>query len=224
MNKNKWKLVGVVVLCVLGIILSIGLALWIFNQKGFGISGFGASNGGGQKKYVSWASKVVIDSNLAYLVSDVIDGDTIKVLIDGHEITVRLLGINTPEVLDPRKPVECYGPEASAETKKLLTGKSIRLALNPNYDRIDKYGRLLAYVRLTQSPDKLPGATSSSSNVLFINEFLIKEGYAREYTFNENNPYQYQNLFKLDESGAKGAKKGLWGKCEDTNLLIKSKS
>jgi micrococcal nuclease len=210
MNKNKKKLVGVVVLCVLGIMLSIGLVVWVYNQKGFGISGFGASSGGGQKKYVSWASKVVIDPAKGYRVVEVVDGDTIKVLIDGHEITVRLLGINTPEVLDPRKPVECYGPEASEETKSLLIGKSVLLVLNPNYERIDKYGRLLVYVRLMQSPDELPAATSSE---LFVNEFLIKEGYAREYTFNEKNPYQYQSLFKLDESRAKGAKKGLWGKC-----------
>ena len=194
--------------------------VWVYNQKGFGISGFDASSGG-QKKYVSWASKVVIDPNVEYLVSDVVDGDTIKMFADGHEITVRMLGINTPEVLDPRKPVECYGPEASEEIKSLLAGKSVLLALNPNYERVDKYGRLLAYVRLTQSPGKLPGATSSE---LFVNEFLIKEGYAREYTFNEKNPYQYQSLFKLNESEARKAQRGLWGKCEDTNLLIKSKS
>ena len=203
MNKYKNKLVWVVLcLCVIGIVLSLCLGLCIYKHKAFS---FGTTETG-QRKYISWASKVIIDPDKTYLVSDVVDGDTIKVQVDGHEITVRLLGINTPEVLDPRKPVECYGPEASAETKSLLTGKSVSLALNPNYDRVDKYGRLLAYVRLI-------GDNSTGSSTQFLNELLVKEGYAREYTFDVKNPYQYQSLFKVDEIEAKQAKKGLWGKC-----------
>jgi endonuclease YncB( thermonuclease family) len=49
---------------------------------------------------------------------------------------------------------------------------------------------------------------------VFVNEYLLKEGYAREYTFNEKNPYQYHKQFKLDEAQAKAAGKGLWGKCK----------
>lgn len=167
----------------------MGIGIWFVYQK---------NNVRDQKKFVSWASIVPIESTQLYPVTDVVDGDTIKTTIEGHNITIRLLGINTPEVIDPRKPVECYGPEASAETKSLLTGKSVSLVLNLNYERIDKYGRLLAYVHVGS---------------LFINEYLVKEGYAREYTFNNRNPYQYQSLFKADELEAKQAKKGLWGKC-----------
>ena len=148
----------------------------------------------------------MVDPLKLYPVTDVIDGDTIKTLIDDHIITIRLLGINTPEVVDPRKSVECYGKEASVETKSLLTGKSVSVSLNPNYERVDMYGRLLAYVRLVD-----PNDTSTTS--LFINEFLVREGYAYEYTFNEKNPYQYQKQFKADELEAKNAKRGLWGKC-----------
>ena len=59
---------------------------------------------------------------------------------------MRLLGIDTPETVDPDRPVGCYGPQASAYTKHLLTGRRVRLV----YDRElhDRYGRLLAYVYL----------------------------------------------------------------------------
>ncbi len=196
MSTNRKKLIGVVFLCVCGIGLSIGMAIWISHIKNSKVVD--------HKKFTSWAMTVPIDSSKTYPVTDVIDGDTLKTNIDGHAITIRMLGINTPEVLDPRKAVECYGPEASAESKSLLTGKNILISLNPNYDRIDKYGRLLAYIYLQDV------ATTST---LFVNEYLVKEGYAREYTFNEKKPYQYQKLFRGDELEAKKAGKGLWSKC-----------
>jgi len=198
LNKKFLKVV-VLCLCLCGIGLSIGMIFWIVYQKSNPVAG--------QKKYVSWAEKVIVDPQKLYPVTDVVDGDTIKVLISGHVITIRLLGINTPEVVDPRKPVECYGPEASAETKSLLTGKSVSISLNPNYERVDIYGRLLAYVRLVDPND-------SSTTSLFVNEFLVKQGYAYEYTFNEKNLYQYQKQFKADEVEANNAKRGLWGVCD----------
>jgi micrococcal nuclease len=153
---------------------------------------------------VSWARKANIDPARAYPVIEVIDGDTLKTYIDGHEAAIRLLGIDTPEVVDPRKPVQCYGPEASQETKSLLAGasSSVYIAFNPAYERVDMYGRFLAYVR-------------RSSDGLFINEFLVANGYAREYTFDEKKPYQYQSLFKRDEAAAKRDGKGLWGACNE---------
>ena len=139
-------------------------------------------------------------------VTSVVDGDTIKTELG----TVRFIGVDTAEVVDPRKPVECYGREASVATKLLLTGKSVYIALNPNYERTDKYGRLLAYVKLAGSD------FDTSSPNLSINEYLITEGFAREYTFNDKNPYQYQKQFRADELEAKNAKKGLWGKCNQS--------
>src|SRR5258708_2898076 len=80
-----------------------------------------------------------IKSGALYHVTRVIDGDTLVANVAGHELTVRLLGINTPETIDPRKPVECYGPEASVEGKKLLTGKDIYLDMETNRESYDKY-------------------------------------------------------------------------------------
>ena len=167
---------------------------------------------GGQSpaKGHSWAATVPIDPKKPYPVSQVVDGDTFKALISGHSITIRLLGVNAPETVKPNAPVECYGPEASTEMKSLLTGKNVLLALNPDYERIDKYGRLLAYVRIDDAN------IDDANDGMFVNEMLVKEGYAREYTFNEKNPYQYQQQFRLDEASAKTAGKGLWGNCPET--------
>jgi micrococcal nuclease len=140
----------------------------------------------------------VLDQQALYPVTYVTDGDTFKVKAEGKTITVRMLGINTPETVDPRKPSECYGHEASDETKQLLTGKNVRLKLNPHREVKDKYGRYLAYVYREDD--------------LFINEELLKLGFAREYTV--GRPYSMQKEFKDIEATAKEDKKGLWEACK----------
>ncbi|MEN9524178.1 MAG: hypothetical protein RL536_247 [Candidatus Parcubacteria bacterium] len=150
------------------------------------------------------ATVITIDGNKSYHVEYVLDGDTFKVKVGSHIVTVRMLGIDTPESVDPRKQVQCYGQEASLETKNLLMGKNVRLTLNPNREEKDKYGRYLAYVYLRS------GANEETD--LFVNEFLLKNGYAREYTYGKT--YMYQEEFKKIENDAKEAGRGLWGACE----------
>ena len=123
-----------------------------------------------------------------------IDGDTIVVLVQGATTTVRLLGVDTPETVDPRKPVECFGPEASAETKKLVDGQLVRLLPDPSQGAKDKYGRALAYVYL-------------EDGTLF-DEFLIAQGYGHEYTY--KTPYEYQSEFKAAQAKAQKEQLGLW--------------
>ena len=160
---------------------------------------------------VLWASKafgllsvfgddVKIDPEKYYPVNYVVDGDTFRVDIASKIITVRVLGINTPEIVDPRKPVECYGPEASVEAKELLSGRKVRLTFNPNRELKDKYGRYLAYVYRDDG--------------LFYNEAMLKDGYAREYTF--GTPYSMQSEFRATEAVAQKAKLGLWNACANT--------
>jgi endonuclease YncB( thermonuclease family) len=79
-------------------------------------------------------------------VTRVIDGDTIEVALDNEIITVRLIGIDTPETVHPTEPVECYGPAASRFTTGALQGRPVRLEFD--VERIDRYGRTLAYVWL----------------------------------------------------------------------------
>ncbi|TAN57230.1 hypothetical protein EPN15_04940 [Patescibacteria group bacterium] len=132
-------------------------------------------------------------TNLFNVVS-VVDGDTIKVSINGATQTIRLIGIDTPETVDPRNPVQCFGKEASDKAKSVLTGKMMRLESDPTQGDLDKYQRLLRYVFLADGT--------------FFNKMMIADGYAHEYTY--NTPYQYQAEFKAAESAARTAQLGLW--------------
>lgn len=127
-------------------------------------------------------------------VLSVIDGDTIVVDMNGIKETVRLIGVDTPETVHPSKPVQCFGAEASARTKGWLEGRSVVLIDDPSQGERDKYGRLLAYVRRDDG--------------LFVNQALISEGFAFEYTY--NLPYEYQAEFKAAETAAREGKEGLW--------------
>jgi len=126
----------------------------------------------------------------------VIDGDTIDIEMSSSTTPerVRLIGINTPEAVDPRKPVECFGKEASQTMNALVQGKSVRVESDPSQDAYDKYHRRLAYIFL------LDGT--------FINKKMIEEGYAYEYTYRV--PYQYQQEFKAAQSEAQTFGRGLW--------------
>jgi len=110
---------------------------------------------------------------------------------------VRMLGIDTPETVDPRKEEQCYGREASRVTKNLLEGKKVRLVFNQDREKQDRYQRYLAYVYI---PDDI-----------LVNEMLLTQGYAREYTYGK--PYEVQKEFRKIEREAQKNKKGLWGIC-----------
>jgi len=140
--------------------------------------------------------------NDTYPVAKVIDGDTISIIKDGKTVTLRLIGLDTPETVDPRKPVQCFGKAASDKAKELLAGKTVRLEFDSSQGLLDKYGRTLAYVFLTDPSTPL-GASGTS-----FNEYMISAGYGHEYTY--NLPYKYQREFKAAEARAREEKKGLW--------------
>ncbi len=129
-----------------------------------------------------------------YLVTKVVDGDTISVDINGKQEVLRLIGIDSPETVDPRKPVQCFGIEASNKAKELLTNKKVFLENDPSQDERDKYNRLLRYVFLEDGTN--------------FNKLMIGEGYAHEYTY--QLPYKYQAEFKEAEKSARENKIGLW--------------
>lgn len=128
------------------------------------------------------------------IVTKVVDGDTIHVKLNGNDTTIRIIGIDTPETVDPRKPVQCMGKEASTRAKKLLMGKAVYLEPDLTQGDKDKYGRLLRYVFINGSDDYGLGA--------------ILEGLAHEYTYDV--PYKYQTEYKNAEKAAREAKVGLW--------------
>lgn len=129
-----------------------------------------------------------------YTVDRVVDGDTIVVDINGAPEKVRFIGVDTPETVDPRKPVQCYGLQASSYVKRLLTGARVGLESDSSQGDKDRYGRLLRYIFLTDGTN--------------LDEQLIAKGYGHEYTY--NLPYKYQSQFRQAEDQAKAKKLGLW--------------
>lgn len=126
--------------------------------------------------------------------SKCVDGDTIKVNINGKEETVRFLAVDTPESVHPTKEVQYYGKEASEYTCKTVSeGQKIELEYDEGSDKRDKYDRLLAWVFV--------------DDVLLQDE-LIKNGYAEvAYLYGD---YKYTSLLQDHQSIAEGKKIGIW--------------
>lgn len=135
-----------------------------------------------------------------FIVDRVVDGDTIVVRDNGvlslSTHTIRLIGVNTPETVDPRKTVECFGTEASAYLKSALPeGTPVYLDADPSKPDTDSFDRLLRYV-------------IRANDMKIINKAIIEEGYGHEADFNE--PYLYKDEFVAAQKDAQTAKRGLW--------------
>lgn len=129
-------------------------------------------------------------------VAKVIDGDTIQ-LSDGRKL--RYIGIDTPETVDPRRSVECYGQQASEKNRELVLGKEI--IMEKDISDTDKFGRLLRYVYVGE---------------VMINQLLISEGFARAKSYPPDIKYQQQ--FQQAERLARENQRGLWGEvCTNSN-------
>lgn len=130
-------------------------------------------------------------------VARIVDGDTIVVSFDrvtglGGSEKVRLIGVDTPETVDPRRPVERFGKEAARFARERLLGRRVRLAFESRLR--DHYGRLLAYVFL---PD---GGC--------FNLQIVAEGFGFAYT---KYPFMFMADFREAERSARTARRGLWG-------------
>lgn len=118
----------------------------------------------------------------------VVDGDTI--ILDGKE-KVRLIGVDTPETVHPSKPVEYFGKEASAFTKRMVEGKRVKVEYD--WQGTDKYGRTLAYIYLEDGT--------------FLNAEIVRQGYGHAYT---KYPFKYMDEFRKYEREARENNRGLW--------------
>lgn len=137
-------------------------------------------------------------------VPKVIDGDTFK-LSDGTK--VRLIGVDTPETLDPRKDVHWYGREASKKLKEWIEGKTVCLKQDQDKTQnLDKYGRLLRYAWKYTS-EKDAENDSKGLNGFFVNAELIRQGYGFAYT---KYPFQYLDEFRKYANDARLNNRGLW--------------
>src|SRR4030067_3084667 len=124
------------------------------------------------------------------IVTRVIDGDTI--VIKGNQ-KVRLIGVDTPELHHPQKPVQHFAREAKEFTQKMIEGKQIKLEYD--WQRKDKYNRVLAYIYLEDGT--------------FLNLEIIKQGYGFAYT---KYPFKYSEKFRQAEKEAREQGRGLWKK------------
>ncbi len=152
-----------------------------------------------KKIIISTLASLAIFSGIAFPlaswhVKKVIDGDTFVAQRAGKEITIRVLGIDTPEVESPYRKAACYGYEASDEAKRILDGKNVMLFADSQAGDKDKYNRYLRYVFVGGK---------------FYNAYMIEQGYAFNYPYGKSATIKYFN--KL-ENTAREARVGLWGK------------
>lgn len=133
-----------------------------------------------------------------YEVVRIADGDTFTIKKDNENITLRLLGIDTPEKSGPFTDEACYGKEATEIITNLLEGHTVTYKVDKTSGERDRYGRVLAYVYTDEE--------------VFINAELLKVGAARIYTKNIRHA-EYEFLQSIEDK-ARREKKGLWGECE----------
>jgi len=191
----KAKKIHIILAGVLILFIGVGIGFWMGkvkysipigrqaenkNSNAISETGKSETKDGGEGDFVG-----------EYKVSRVIDGDTIE--IEGGE-RVRYIGIDTPETVDPRKPVQCFGVEASNKNKEMVVGKTVRLEKDTT-DR-DKYKRLLRYVYVGDT---------------FINLEMVKQGFAYSYSYPPDIKFQKEILAAQQE--AEKNKNGLWNAC-----------
>lgn len=142
-------------------------------------------------------------------VERVVDGDTAILLfpMEGRKRPwserIRFIGVNTPETVDPKRPVQSYGKEASAFTKKELSGRTVWLQTDVGIR--DRHKRILGYIWLSK-PKDLNDEQEIRENM--FNAILLRDGYAQTMTVQPNS--RYVDLFIQIEREAREAKKGLW--------------
>ncbi len=138
-----------------------------------------------------------------FAVARVIDGDTFEVNTAGAIDTVRVIGIDTPEIADPRKSAECFGAEASSKAKEILSGQKVRLESDSSQGDRDKYGRLLRHVFLEDGTN--------------FGLLMIKRGYAYEYGYPVSGKYRAE--FQAAQNYARENYLGLWGDVCRTKIV-----
>lgn len=127
-------------------------------------------------------------------VVEIVDGDTIRVSLDGDPTSIRLIGVDTPETQGPFTQEECFGAEASRFTEDALAGREVELEFD--VERTDRFGRTLAYVWVDGS---------------LFNERIVRDGYAVLATFPPN--VRYVDRLAAAQRDALGEQRGLWSGC-----------
>ena len=146
---------------------------------------------------VSCSSGATTENEVLITVLKVIDGDTVDIDLKGNTERVRLIGVNTPETKHPTKPIECFGPEASAYLTQLLP-KGTHVRIERDIEARDRYGRMLLYLYRI-------------SDNLFINLDLVSHGYGTPMSIEPNT--FHRNDFVHAAALAETTNVGLWKAC-----------
>lgn len=186
------------VLVILIIIWIIGF-IWLVPKDNSGVEFLGRKVDEVKEKIEEGevaGEKILSENQAETPVVKLIDGDTFEI---NSGIKVRLIGINTPETVDPRRPVQCYGTEAKNYVESLLENKVVRL--EKDVSETDKFGRLLRYVYVK----------NADGSETFVNLKLVEEGYAESSSFPPDIKHQAE--FVEAQNKAILENKGLWGQC-----------
>ena len=132
----------------------------------------------------------------------VVDGDTVHVNLAGRDVTVRMIGIDTPETVKPDAPIDCFGPEASDFANDALTGRTVTLEFDDSQGRTDRFGRTLAYVWVE----------GDGGSLSLFNLDAVMRGYALEQLHGPT-PFAWQREFRAAQDAARLRDVGLWQAC-----------
>jgi len=148
----------------------------------------------------------MVNAYNAAIVVRVVDGDTLKIEMNGHEEAVRLIGIDTPESKINKKAkkdavktnhdietITAMGREAARYVRTLIR-KGDTVSIEFDVQKRDKYNRLLVYAYLSDGK--------------MLNEEIIKAGYANVMTYPPN--VKYQERFVKAYREARDTKRGLY--------------
>lgn len=132
------------------------------------------------------------------LVTRVVDGDTVHVSVAGHDVDVRLLGVDTPETKKPGTPIQCGGPQATVFAHQHLDGQQVTLTGDPTQQDTDRYHRLLRYIQLPDGSDYSVDVAAA--------------GWARSYVY-ARKPVQEHAKIEAAQTQAQNAHLGMWAIC-----------
>ena len=128
-------------------------------------------------------------------VSRVVDGDTLRVVVNGAETTIRVIGVDTPETHKPNTQVQCYGPQATAQAKEIAAGRIVTVRNDPSQAQVDRYGRALRYIELPDGRD--------------LSVAMVGGGFGRAYKVAGPAPVMWAQLVAAQQQ-AQQQKTGLW--------------
>jgi micrococcal nuclease len=188
--ERRGRLVPVLLLLVLAVLAVAGCEGVVRDSRGGAGSGAPADLATTRAERAAWPDPP--REAVAAKVQRVVDGDTFIATVRGRRERVRVIGVDTPESVDPNRPDEPYGEEASNFAKHYLNGATVRLA--GDVEPRDRYGRMLAYVWLEDGT--------------FWNALLAAEGYAQQLTIPPN--VTYAGLFRRLVGEARRNNRGLW--------------